>query len=83
MDYPEDEHLSLGGLTPGLNSEHDAVDDAHYVRLLHLAVSQRVGLILGSIQHDTNRDSILCYGLGWPDSSTKTGHSDGSGTRAC
>ena len=62
--YAEDDDDAFDGRKTGVHQPYDAMDDAADVRILHPAVSQRPGFILGDVKYCGYRDTGIRYGLG-------------------
>ena len=62
----EDVHGSAGGPKAGADNPDDALADADDADVLLLFPAQRPFSVLGSVQLDSNGDSILCCRLGQP-----------------
>ncbi len=60
----EDDVHTFGGPQAGVHQSYDVVDDAIDVRVLHDAVSKRIGYLLGSVQCRRRCNSGFCYRLG-------------------
>ena len=64
VPHAEDDHHADAGPQAGVDKPHDALDDAVDVRLLHPAVPERSGAVLGGLQHRWCGDTGIHYRLG-------------------
>ncbi len=64
VGHAEDDHDAIGGCASGIDEPHDALDDAADVRVLHPELLQRLGALLGIVEHNRCGDSGVHNGMG-------------------